>query len=91
MPRPGSREARGYGPAHRKLRAEFKRIVDAGMAHCARCGEWIQPGEPFDLDHGEDRTTYLGPSHVRCNRRAGAIKVNAGRRRDLEPRRSRKW
>jgi hypothetical protein len=35
-----------------------------------------RPGEPFDLDHSLDRTSYLGVSHRRCNRVAGA-KVGA--------------
>jgi hypothetical protein len=74
---------RSYGRAHRKLRAEFAKIVDAGMAHCARCGGWIPPGQPWDLDHSdEDRTRYLGPSHVRCNR------ATSGRRK---PRPARRW
>jgi hypothetical protein len=45
-----------------------KRLVDAGQAFCARCGGYIAPGEPFDLDHTLDRTSYLGPSHRSCNR-----------------------
>jgi hypothetical protein len=66
------REARGYGAAHRTLRAQVARVVEAGQAVCARCGRPILPSEPFDLDHGPDRSSYLGPSHRRCNRRAGA-------------------
>jgi hypothetical protein len=41
---------------------------------CARCRRPIIPGTHFDLDHTDDRTGYLGPSHRRCNR------SHAGRR-----------
>jgi hypothetical protein len=58
----------GYGWKHQQERARVKRLVDAGRAFCARCGGYIVPGEPFDLDHTLDRTGYLGPSHRRCNR-----------------------
>lgn len=54
--------------AHRKLRKEWKVIVEAGGATCARCHLPIAPDAPFDLDHNEDRTGYLGPSHRSCNR-----------------------
>lgn len=68
-----------YGTAHRRLRAAVKLVVDRGEAYCARCGGWINPLEGFDLDHrDEDRTKYLGPSHVRCNR------ATAGRRKQRE-------
>jgi hypothetical protein len=58
----------GYGWKHQQARARVKRLVDAGRAYCARCGGYIVPGEPFDLDHTLDRTSYLGPSHRSCNR-----------------------
>ena len=67
-----TREARGYGAAHRTLRANIARAVAAGRAECARCGLPIRPGEPWDLDHGPDRSSYLGASHARCNRVQGA-------------------
>jgi hypothetical protein len=67
-----TRGSRGYGAAHRSLRAGVARVVEAGEAVCARCGLPIRPGEPFDLDHGPDRSSYLGPSHRGCNRQAGA-------------------
>jgi hypothetical protein len=64
----GRTTQKGYGWRHQQERARAKRVVDAGKAHCARCGGYILPGEPFDLDHTLDRTGYLGPSHRRCNR-----------------------
>lgn len=64
--------ARGYGTAHQAERKRWSPVVAAGQAWCARCGRWIAPGQPWDLDHAADRTAYLGPSHRRCNRSAGA-------------------
>lgn len=74
MAHPGSAAsttARGYGTAHKAERKRWEPIVAAGDAICTRCQEPIDPGEPFDLDHNEDRTGYLGAAHVACNRRAG--------------------
>jgi len=67
-----------YGPAHRAERARLAPSVEAGEAECAELvcvmpDRWIEPGEEWDLAH--DRRvpgTYLGPAHVRCNRREGA-------------------
>ncbi len=67
----GSREARGYGHEHRALRKQFERYVEAGQVYCARCRELIKPGSQWALDHSDDRTGYLGPSHKRCNDSAG--------------------
>src|SRR3954454_20462834 len=69
------RDVRGYGPAHQALRAELAPHVAAGGVRCARCGELIAAGEPWDLGHvDEDRSRYAGPEHQRCNR------ATAGRR-----------
>lgn len=93
-----TREARGYGAAHRTLRAQYARLVEAGQAVCARCGRPIAPGAPFDLDHDAERLGYLGVSHRKCNRVAGARNgagVANARRRSAEPRKlrnpSRNW
>lgn len=46
---------------------------------CARCGQTISEGEPFDVDHlvplsqgGELASDNQSISHVSCNRRHGA-------------------
>jgi hypothetical protein len=63
--------ARGYGTSHQRERARWARKVDAGLVDCARCGEPIEAGRPWDLGHNEDRTAWSGPEHTVCNRRAG--------------------
>jgi hypothetical protein len=61
----------------------FAPYVEAGATLCARCGELIIPGEPWDLGHDDyDRSRYAGPEHRRCNR------ATAGR---MTPRWSRRW
>ena len=64
----GSTVAKGYGTKHQNLRRALAPVVDAGGALCSRCGKPIEPGEPWDLDHSDDRAGYLGPSHRACNR-----------------------
>jgi hypothetical protein len=60
---------RGYGNEHQKLRARTQKLVDAGKAHCWRCTKLIPPGSKWDLGHDDDdRTKYMGPEHVACNR-----------------------
>lgn len=66
----GSTAARGYGPAHQELRKRWAPAVALGEVICARCGIYILPGTPWDLGHSEDRTTYNGPEHAKCNRGA---------------------
>ena len=67
----GDTARRGYDWQHERARIRFKRLVDAGQAFCARCGAWIDPTTPWDLDHDDnDRRYYRGVSHRRCNRTA---------------------
>ena len=79
-----SPEQRGYGQAHRARRRAIAPMVEAGMVRCARCGELIAPGSPWDLGHvdGTVRRVYSGPEHRRCNR---ATEKHKRRRR------SRQW
>ena len=57
---------------------------------CARCGRPIVPGTDWDLDHGPDRLSYLGPSHRRCNRSNGAAVTNS-RRTTTQPTAKFRW
>ena len=78
-------KARGYGAAHQEARARWERRVLAGAVVCSRCLRPIAPTESWDLDHADDRGSYLGPSHSSCNRRAGAVA------RERATRHSRVW
>lgn len=57
-----------YGRAHRRHRAAVAPQVEAGGVLCARCGQPIVPGEPWDLGHVDGRDDYAGPEHRACNR-----------------------
>jgi hypothetical protein len=62
--------SRAYGARHRQLRRALAPLVAAGGVNCARCGEPIEPGTPWDLGHTDDGLGYSGPEHARCNRGA---------------------
>ena len=72
--RKASNTARGYGYRHQQERKRWARVVDAGEARCCRCGGVIVPGSRWALDHTDDRSGWLGPSHKLCNDRAGGRK-----------------
>lgn len=78
--RSGSTTRRGYGTEHQAERRRWTPLVNAGQIRCARCGQPIIPGTPWDLGHNDTRTTWTGPEHARCNRAAGARKGNRKRR-----------
>jgi hypothetical protein len=40
-----------------------------------RCGVAIDPSERWHLDHADDRSGYLGPSHARCKLEAAGRKT----------------
>jgi hypothetical protein len=85
---------RGYGSAHQQLRAKWAVKVKRGGVPCARCGEPIVPGTPWDLGHDDnDRSTYSGPEHASCNRGAAGQKVMTARISTPAPSRnpSRRW
>lgn len=67
----GSRHERGYDASHMAAREAWKPKVQTGLIACARCAQPIQPGQEWALDHTDDRTGYLGPSHATCNNSAG--------------------
>lgn len=63
----------GYGAEHKAERRHWERILNTGTpTPCARCGETIDPSEPWDLGHNDERTAWTGPEHAgQCNRAAG--------------------
>jgi hypothetical protein len=85
--RKGTTKQRGYGIEHERRRKMWAPRVAAGVVDCARCGQAIERGEPWDLDHADDRRTYLGPSHRACNRAtkgAGVVFVPEPRKHSRE-------
>jgi len=78
----GTLKEQGYGADHFRRRKALIPLVATGQVQCARCFEFIAPGEPWDLGHDDvDRTRYSGPEHRRCNR------ATAGRQKRF----SREW
>jgi hypothetical protein len=75
---PGRTTAGGWGAQHQRLRRQWARLVATGTVACARCGDLIAPSARWHLDHADDRNSYLGPSHAKCNVQAAGWKT--GRR-----------
>lgn len=68
----GTPAQRGYDAAHRAERARWQRLINASATvSCARCQQPLEPGQPWALDHNDDRTGWIGPSHQYCNNQAG--------------------
>ena len=77
--RRGTPAQRGYGQAHRSERTRWASRIERGIIDCARCQQPIQPGQDWHLDHNDDRSGYIGPSHAHCNVSA------AGKRSHITP------
>jgi hypothetical protein len=82
----GKTAARGYDNQHKRTRATWAPIVEAGdgychATHCLHSTRWIPPGTPWDLGHTPDRTGYTGPEHRRCNRSEGGRRARRRQRR----------
>lgn len=67
----GTRQQRGYDATYDRERRRWAPKVARGRVDCTSCGQRIQPGEPWDLGHNDDRTRITGPEHQACNRAAG--------------------
>ena len=74
-----STQERGYGAEHQAERKRWIPAVAAGHVSCNRCNLPIEPQEPWDLGHNDDRTAWTGPEHQDCNRRAGQANAVAAR------------
>jgi len=87
---------RGYGREHRKERARWEPVVEAGQAWCCAIVcimpvRWIPPGSKWDLGHNPDRTAYLGPCHQECNRSEGGRRGNAHWPKAVKAREKPRW
>ena len=81
-----TRQQRGYGADHDRLRKRWVQRVKAGGVICGYCGGPILPGEEFDLSHpGDNKSAEPVPWHRSENRRYAAS-VTAPRRRGNQPR-----
>lgn len=68
----GTTTQRGYGTAHRRLREQWARRIQAGdTPTCPRCGRAITSDDKWQLGHNDKRDGWTGPEHAACNERAG--------------------
>jgi len=75
--------------AHKQVRAQWAEVITAQPTRCTctrdacpyhegQCPVILEP-DRFDLGHTPDRSGYIGPECVRCNRSDGARQGNARR------------
>ena len=74
--------------AHKVERSKWRNWLDRGNSiqccctgHCGRhtrCITIITSRSAWDLAHNDDRTGWIGPECIPCNRGAGAINSNSG-------------
>ena len=71
----GTRQERGYGASHERMRADYVRRIESGEAvTCWRCGLPIADAHDMHLGHDDyDRSVTRGPEHARCNLRAAGL------------------
>lgn len=78
--RRGSRQARGYGPEHDRMRrALVARMRQGEVIRCIDCGITLTPST-LDLGHTDDRAAYRGPQCATCNRSDGGRRGAAATR-----------
>lgn len=66
--RRGSRQARGYGADHDRLRRAYEQRLAAGETFtCAKCHKVVTAAHAWQLGHDDLRRSYTGPEHNRCN------------------------
>jgi hypothetical protein len=80
-----------YDVCHKRMRERLGPLVAAGSTVCVLCGEPIEAGSPWDLAHSDDRRSWLGPSHSRCNRGDAGRKTARLRWEQMERRTSQVW
>lgn len=79
----GTRQQRGYGAEHDRLRARWKPRVERGEVDCHEVVclmpmRRILPGEPWHLCHDRMTGNYLGPGHATCNVSEGGRAAHGG-------------
>jgi hypothetical protein len=78
-----ARRAEYDSPAYRAKRKANRALINAGQAHCWRCGRWIPP------DTGHTGHPHLLPECTKCNITDGAVRggkaANAQRRGFTRP------
>jgi hypothetical protein len=68
-----------YRYRHQQIREAL--LPEAYGRPCPLCGRVMLPGQQLDLDHTADGLAYRGMAHASCNRREGARRGAAMRKR----------